>query len=124
MLGHIFSTNLHPDTTAKTGCLHSWVMKTKVQKPKCDGLNENGPHRLINLRSGSQLVELFEKNWECDLVRGGVSPGGGFEVLNTSLHLVQMDVSSQLLLQGHGCRPAAMLPTMVVMDPSETRCCK
>lgn len=85
MLGHIFSMILHPDTTAKTGCLHSWVMKTKVQNPKCDGLNENGPQRLINLISGPQLVELIGKDWECDLVGGGTSPGGGFEVSTTSL---------------------------------------
>lgn len=115
---------LHPDTTAKTGCLHSWVMKTKVQNPKCDGLNENGPQRLIDLTSGPQLAELTGKDWECDLVGGRTSPGAGLKFQPPAFRLVPMDVSSQLLLQGHGCRPAAMLPTTVVIDPSETRCRK
>jgi hypothetical protein len=41
----------------------------------CGGLNENGPINSYLCILGAQLVELFGKDWESDLVRGGGSLG-------------------------------------------------
>lgn len=73
----------------------------------CDGLNENDPKMPIYLKTGPQLVELFEKHWAWPCW-GRCATRGRLEVSQCAPYFLQVaqDTNSQLF-----CCQAFVLPS-------------
>lgn len=67
------------------------------------------------------VLHCLTRTRKYGFVGGVVSLEVGFAVLKVPISsfclvLVYQDISFQILLQGHGCMSASMLPAMIIMD--------
>ena len=87
-------------------CINYMLILNVLNENYCGDLNRNGPHKLINLNPWSLGRSTILNDWKCELVKGSVSLGVGFEV-----SLLPLDPSVDLLATMPACMPPCSSPS-------------